>query len=477
MKTTFGRNFAVNAGLILLSFLLLGASFVGLLFNNLMNQQRVSMTNSANAIADLASAYSAMGNLEDDANFLMSLSLASEVSGASVLICDTEGTVLLCGRDAIYCQHIGQTLDTSITETALSEGSCWYAGEVEGLFEGKQYLLAVPLMNEDGATLMGYVVVSSDGGDVTALRRQLSSIYVFLAIVVLLIALLVTSVLARSQSRSMRRVANTVQQYGRGDFSARLTDERYTTEEMGELIQAFNSMADSLAASEQRRSEFVANVSHELKTPMTTIGGFVDGILDGTIPPERQRQYLQAVSDEVRRLSRLVRSMLDVSRLQAQGGVQENKKTKFDVCESLGRTLLTFEQKINNKHLDVEVDFPDKDVNVLAEKDSITQVLYNLVDNAVKFCPEGGTLLLRVEPSGGKARISVANTGETIPEEELQLIFDRFHKTDKSRSMDKDGVGLGLYIVRTILSSHNEDITVTSQEGVTTFQFHLPLAK
>jgi signal transduction histidine kinase len=169
--------------------------------------------------------------------------------------------------------------------------------------------------------------------------------------------------------------------------------------------------------------------------------------------------------------------MLEVSRLQAQGGVQENKKTKFDICESLGRTLLTFEQKINNKGLEVEVEFPDRDVNVLAEQDSITQVLYNLVDNAVKFCPQGGTLRLTVEPVGSRARIAVANTGETIPEQELQLIFDRFHKTDKSRSMDKDGVGLGLYIVRTILAGHNEDITVTSVDGVTTFQFQLPLAK
>ncbi len=476
MRTTFGRQFAVNAGLILLSFIILGVSFVSLLFNYFVDQQRDSLLSSARAIADLGAAYSTMGNLEEDANFRMSLSITAEVAGADVQICTVSGRVLLCSDDAIFCEHTGQSLPEDIVSTALSEGECWNIGSVEGLYDSKRYLAAVPMVSDDSGAQLGLVVVSADAGVLSSLLGQLSNNYIFSAVVVLLVAMIVSSFLTRSQTRSMREMAEAVSQYGHGDFDIRLQPDKQSTEEMAELARAFNTMAESLAVSEQRRTEFVANVSHELKTPMTTIGGFVDGMLDGTIPPERHRQYLQAVSDEVRRLSRLVRSMLEVSRLQSQG-VQENKKTKFDICESLGRALLTFEQKINAKHLDVEVEFPDKDVNVLAEKDSITQVLYNLVDNAVKFCPENGKILLKVEPSGGKARISVANTGETIPEQELQLIFDRFHKTDKSRSMDKDGVGLGLYIVRTILASHNEDVTVTSRDGVTTFQFGLPLAK
>jgi signal transduction histidine kinase len=476
VKTTFGRQFAVNAGLILLSFLILGASFVSLLFNYLLSEKRQTLASSACAIEELAAAYSTMGNLEEDVNFRMSLSFASEVSGDSALVCDPDGVVLLCSCDAIHCTHVGASLPAEIVRQVENDGSSWYTGDVEPLFDGKQYLYSIPLNAADGDQL-GLVVVSTDASVLSSLLGQLSSNYILSAALVLLIALIASIFLTRSQTRSLRNMVDAVRQYGHGDFTTRIDEQKHATEEMAELTTAFNAMAESLALSEKRRTEFVANVSHELKTPMTTIGGFVDGMLDGTIPPERHRQYLQAVSDEVKRLSRLVRSMLEVSRLQAQGGVQENKKTKFDICESLGRTLLTFEQKINNKGLNVEVEFPDRDVNVLAEQDSITQVLYNLVDNAVKFCPQGGTLRLTVEPSGSRVRIAVANTGETIPEQELQLIFDRFHKTDKSRSMDKDGVGLGLYIVRTILASHNEDITVTSVDGVTTFQFQLPVAK
>ena len=208
---------------------------------------------------------------------------------------------------------------------------------------------------------------------------------------------------------------------------------------------------------------------------MTTIAGFMDGMLDGTIPPEKHPQYMKAVSDEVKRLSRLVRSMLDVSRLQAQQSAAEFRV--FDVCETAGQALLTFEQKINAKKLDVQVDMPDTGVQVLADPDAIAQVVTNLIDNAVKFADESGTLSLSVRTQGQKAYISVSNTGPTIDPAELPLIFDRFHKTDKSRSTDRDGVGLGLYIVKTIVLAHGEDIYVTSRDGKTEFTFTMPLKK
>ena len=207
---------------------------------------------------------------------------------------------------------------------------------------------------------------------------------------------------------------------------------------------------------------------------MTTIAGFMDGMLDGTIPPEQHRHYMQIVSDEVRRLSRMVRGMLDISRLQDQT-IPEEKKTVFDLCEAAGQVLVSFEQKITQKQLDVQVDMPNEATYTLADADSITQVIYNLMDNAVKFCQQGGTLGLKIQPEDKKIFVSVSNTGLTIPENELSRIFDRFHKTDKSRSVDRDGVGLGLYIVKTIICSHGEDISVTSRDGLTVFTFSLPV--
>jgi signal transduction histidine kinase len=219
----------------------------------------------------------------------------------------------------------------------------------------------------------------------------------------------------------------------------------------------------------------VANVSHELKTPMTTIAGYIDGILDGTIPEHRHRYYLQIVSDETKRLSRLVRSMLDISRLQDQEGIPDEKKTRFDLTECVGQVLITFEKKINDKNLEVEVDMPEHPVFTRANQDYVTQVVYNLIDNGVKFCPQGGELGICIRESDTKAYISVSNQGETIPPEELPLVFDRFHKIDKSRSQNRDGWGLGLYIVKTTVCSHGENISVTSRDGKTEFTFTMPL--
>jgi len=170
-----------------------------------------------------------------------------------------------------------------------------------------------------------------------------------------------------------------------------------------------------------------------------------------------------------------VRSMLDISQLQNEGGIPEEKKMHFDLEEVLGQVLITFEQKINDKQLEVEVDMPDHPVYTFANRDYITQVLYNLLDNAVKFCPQGKTLGLKIARGGSKAYVSVSNEGQTIPPEELSLLFDRFHKLDKSRSQNRDGWGLGLYIVKTIVCSHGENISVTSRDGKTEFTFTMPL--
>ena len=301
-------------------------------------------------------------------------------------------------------------------------------------------------------------------------------LFFYAAIFVLALSLIATSFLSRSQVRPLRQMAAAARRFGHGDLSTRVQVSPKSTEEIADLAQAFNSMAVSLEKSEQRRQEFVANVSHELKTPMTTIGGYIDGMLDGTIPPDKQQHYMQIVSSEVRRLSRLVRNMLDISRLQAQG-VDEARKTRFDMTDVIGDVLIAFEQKINAKHLNVNVDLPDRAVWTRAERDSIMQVTYNLVDNAIKFCPDGGQLTLRVFADGGKAHTVIQNTGPTIDPEELPLLFDRFHKADKSRSADREGWGLGLYIAKAIVGAHGGDIHATSENGVTAFEFTLPMVR
>jgi len=332
------------------------------------------------------------------------------------------------------------------------------------------------VISDQTGEAIGLLIVTAQSDHATQISVQATTIFFYVSAIVLVVALLMSYAMSRTQSQSIQEVSKAVGRFGHGDLEARAPVGGKNTVEADELAVAFNNMAESLAKSERQRKEFVANVSHELKTPMTTIAGFLDGMLDGTIPAPQHRHYMQIVSDEVRRLSRLVRSMLEISRLQSQG-IAEEKKRRFDLCETLGQVLISFEQRINRKHLRVNVQMPDRSVFTKADPDSITQVIYNLIDNAIKFCNEGGLLALTLEPDGGKARVTVQNSGPTIDPGDLSLIFDRFHKADKSRSADPDGVGLGLYIVKTILNSHGEDIHVTSENELTTFTFTLPLVR
>ena len=207
---------------------------------------------------------------------------------------------------------------------------------------------------------------------------------------------------------------------------------------------------------------------------MTTIAGFADGILDGTIPNEEQDKYLATISSETKRLSRLVRQMLQMSRIQSVDTVALLARS-FNLSEVIMRTLLNFEGKITQRGLDVDCQLPEESIIVRGDEDSITQVVYNLLDNAIKFSEKGSTLGISLWKQNSKAFVSIKNHGETISPQELPLIFDRFHKTDRSRSQDRDGVGLGLSIVKTILNNHNEDISVTSRDGVTEFVFTVRL--
>ena len=245
-------------------------------------------------------------------------------------------------------------------------------------------------------------------------------------------------------------------------------------DELGKLAMAFNNMASSMTTMESTRRSFIANVSHELKTPMTTIGGFIDGILDGTIPPDRERHYLEIVSAEVKRLSRLVRSMLDVAKIEA--GEMKIELAPVDINDVILRTVFTFEQRIEDKHLDIRGLEADR-VMVLADVDLIHQVVYNLIDNAVKFVNDGGYIEFSYDVQDDLTYIGVKNSGAGLSKEEVAHVFDRFYKTDKSRSMDKTGVGLGLSIVRTVINMHSGESIVRSVEGeYCEFQFTLKTA-
>ena len=460
------------ATILLLTLTILGASFQ-IQINSFLEDTTVSrLTQDSQVVANLAGAYGMDGNL-NSRDLMLNLDVVSQITNTDIVICDNEGYIVLCTGDLGGSDHDGWQLNQDFLDKVYENGGYSATGTIRNLYDEERYVVSAPIVS--GEQRLGIVIVSTPTAGTKQVLNKISNIFLTVSVFVVLIAVLGVMAFARRESKPLKELAKAATAFGHGELDARVKIDEDSSEEMEELALAFNNMASSLQKSEYQRQEFVANVSHELKTPMTTISGYVDGILDGTIPPERQGHYLRIVSDETKRLSRLVRSMLDISRLQSEGGIPEEKKTHFDLEETVGRVLITFEQKINNKNLQVEVDMPEHPVYTMACQDYITQVVYNLLDNAVKFCPQGGRLGLKIREGGSKAYVSVSNEGDTIPPEELSLVFDRFHKLDKSRSRNKDGWGLGLYIVKTIVCSHGENISVTSKDGKTEFTFTMPL--
>ena len=474
MRTTFRRQLTLVLCLLLVTTILIGVSFWVLFDHYVEKIQTESLTSTANSVGTLAQAYSESKiDYIENWEFRTNLSVASGASENDVLVCSPQGEVLLCARELQGGEHVGRSLDTKTAEAILN-GETDVDLAVSRLYGEDRLAVALPVRDQEGTALC-IILASVRQSKLTELTGKTLRIFIGTAILVLVVLLFAVPFLTRRETRPLQTMAAAARQIAHGNLDVRVpTGNR--TEEIEELAVAFNNMAVAVQKSDTARQEFVANVSHELKTPMTTIAGYLDGMLDGTIPPEKHREYMELVSSEARRLSRLVRSMLNVSKLRDQG-VPKDQLKDFDVCGVAGQALLSFEQRINQKKLDVEVHMPDEGLMVNGAPDFITQVLYNLLDNAVKFVNEEGTLSIDVHTRENHAVVTVGNTGPTIAPEELPLIFDRFHKTDKSRSTDRDGVGLGLFIVKTIIMAHGQDIYVTSRDGKTEFTFTLSLAK
>ncbi len=329
-----------------------------------------------------------------------------------------------------------------------------------GLFDEKHIVYSVPFMAADGS-FMGAVVASSQNSDMNMLLSGMTKT-IFLSTLYLLLALLVVTYFISERFVSpLRTMSRAAQSFGKGQFDVRVPVRG--KDEIAELATAFNNMATSLSKNEEMRRLFLANVSHDLRTPMTTISGFIDGILDGAIPPEKHEHYLGVIASEVRRLSRLVTTLLDITKIQA--GERKFNMVDFDICEMCRQVLISSEQRIESKHLDVSFECDSDNMYAVGDVDAIHQIVYNLMDNAIKFSYEGGKYEIDISEKGSKIKVSVYNEGEGISEDDLPFVFDRFYKSDRSRGLDKTGVGLGLYIARTIIDAHGEDIYVESESG------------
>ena len=473
MKSIYLRNFTATALLVLNCFILVAFSFVGIGRLYLIREYKSDMVASAEEVSRTAAA---VGQNDSMNSWLLSMiiSAISRSTGNHIFITDANGLVMSCSDQTPMCKHYGTLLPEDIM-AEIKSGQETEISTLGGMYTNPRYIVTHEITRETDGELMGYVFVTNAPDNILSNWSTFVLIATVIAVLVLCMSLAVSLVYSKRMARPLDEIAAASRKFARGDFSVRVKQQEDPTDEMGALIDSFNKMADSLQNAENRRSEFIANVSHELRTPMTTIAGFADGILDGTIPKDQETKYLTSIRDETRRLSRLVRDMLDASQTRARAA-DPSKRTVFDLTELVLQTLLSFETRATQKNLDVDPQLPENHIMVIADKDAITRVIYNLLDNAVKFATPGSCLTLRLYRDAQKAYVSIKDIGETIPPDDLPFIFDRFHKSDRSRSLDKDGVGLGLYLVKSIINSHDEDIAVKSEDGATEFVFTLKLA-
>lgn len=397
------------------------------------------------------------------------LNLLPEAIDATVLVTNTEGRVLLTAGEF---EGDSFAEDASLKEVIPKITDSYYeVGTLGGLYRDNQYTAAVPVTIND-RTVLGYVFASSPADALARTFKDNFRIYLLAVLGALLFSFGVVWVITDRFVRPLRQMAAATRRFADGDFSARVAVRG--KDEVAELGEALNSMAVSLSSVEMMRRSFIANVSHELRTPMTSIAGFLDGMLDGTIPREKQAYYMKIVSDEVKRLSRLVQSMLNLSRIDS--GELKMNTARLNLTEVVCSVLVASEQRIEKKRLRITgIDDCDR-LEILGDYDLMNQVLYNLLDNAIKFTDEGGCIDIRLQRTGDRAYVAIRNTGAGIPASEMPRIFERFYKSDRSRGLDKNGVGLGLYIVQTVISLHGGEISVRSVEGeFTEFSFWIPV--
>ncbi len=479
----FAKYLTIMTALMLVSYLVLMSALTVFLSNRWAKETQELLQSNVKQSAEYSeNVLSECANADDVENALIllcnNIGVTANAVDIDIFFVNHDGKVILCREDFLYnyspksagcLVHSGYRIPVDIMDM-VAKGEYFSRTEIEGLFAEDTFFAGYPVYMQ--GTFVGAFFASTPvQSGLAEYALNLGGMYLSSAIFASALSFLVIYAFTAKLTNPLRQMSNATKAYAQGDFSKRVSVRG--VDELAELCQSFNKMATALSVLESSRRSFVANVSHELKTPMTTIGGFIDGMLDGTIPPEKHEEYLNIVSVEVKRLSRLVTSMLNLSKMEA--GEIEIKPTNFDVGQQILNCMLTFEQEIEKKNITINGFDNLNSVFVYADRDMIYQVVYNLVDNAVKFTNENGAIsVFAGENKDGKIFVSIENTGEGISSEETGRIFERFYKVDKSRSYDVKSAGLGLYLCKTIVEMHGGTIFAESEKDrFTRFTFTL----
>ncbi len=457
-KSMFSKIFSINMISMLVCIIILGSTQTILLTNYLANQNEEYLNKNVETVVNMININVPMESLSNVVNGF------AQATGSYIAVIDNKSRVLISSTVTPFVEDTPFFIDEDYTRTVLSGEKYVMIGTMGKLFSETMFTLQVPILGKNGDVL-GAVSVSRPIPEHQKAKYDLFKILLASMIVIILTSLVLSYFLAKKFSVPMNNISKSTREFAKGNFSVRVDEETESSDvyEIAQLAQAFNNMAAELEKSEEIRQSFISDVSHELRTPMTTIGGFVSGMLDDTIPQEKHKEYLEIVHGEISRLSRLVNTFLDITRIKSDKMILNN--VNFDINEVIRLCIISLDSQIEEKDLNVELKFEDEICFVYADKDSITRVLTNLLDNAIKFTNSGGNITVATHSVQHEIKVSVRNTGCGISKEEQSMIFNRFYKVDKARSENKEGTGIGLFLVKNILLAHGKDIFVDSIQG------------
>lgn len=376
---------------------------------------------------------------------------------AKVWFYSEDGRLIIASmKDQVYTipQNIHQ-LDPTIN---LNTGFT-LTGDFYGMFEGIMISIGIPVYV--GKELSGYLILHTSMSELDRLQGDMLSVLYMPFVVILLLFGLVLAYLSKMVLRPIARINETAREYAKGNFEARTGVT--SKDEIGQLAESLEYMAGELNKMEEYRKNFIANISHDFRSPLTSIKGYLEAMLDGTIPQEKYERYLRIVLNESARLAKLTSGLLELNEFDNHKLILNRQN--FDIVDVIRSTRNTVEGQCEAKNLDFRINCPAENTTVYADKMKIGQVVYNLVDNAIKFSPEGGQIQVTVSEKMDQLFVSVKDEGPGIEKDKQNKVWVRFYKMDSSRGKDKKGTGLGLSITKEIIRAHGEHINLISEEG------------
>ena len=467
-KSIFSKLMVTYCIILAISYSLVAVFLSYWFYNNYYNQKRQTLINEGTNLSSMTAEY--LQDELDTSQIAFELDSIDRLIDARIWVLDKYGFVKMhSGEEANQIEDMQLTgrefAIVSRGKTVVSRSA------FSNIFKSRVLSVGVPVM-EDNQVIGSVFLHSSLEGVTNTLERVFFVIWTAAFFAIIISAFIIYYFSDRIIIKPLEKINVTAKSISKGEFDKRVSI--VSEDEVGDLAKSFNYMAGSVQNLEDMRKSFIANVSHELRSPMTSINGFIAGMLDGTIPQEKWPYYLDIVHGEIQRLIRLINNLLDLASLES--GKFSLNVGVFDINALIRERVIKFEDKINKKSINVDVVITEGKQNVIGDRDRIDQVLTNLIDNAIKFVPENGQLRVSTELKDDKLLVSVYNNGKGIPKEDIKYVWDRFHMADKARSKGT-GTGLGLSIARQIINQHKENIWVESSQDSTVFTFTIAIAE